>query len=163
MNDNEQPDRLPAPVPADETRVLLKSIRRIVRANDLQSRALAKATGLTGPQLVILTGVAELGEVTTQALADYADLSAATVVMVLEKLEQRAIVERYRSTSDRRIVYTRLTAKGSELVSSTRGLFGAGLAQRFGALPAAKRQELVANLAAIADLVTEATETVVLD
>ena len=90
--------------------------------------------------------MAELGEVTTQALADHADLSAATVVMVLEKLEQRAIVERYRSTSDRRIVYTRLTAKGAELVSSTRGLFGAGLAQRLAALPAARRQELIENL-----------------
>ena len=143
--------------------MLLKSIRRIVRANDLQSRALAKATGLTGPQLVILTGVAELGEVTTQALADYADLSAATVVMVLEKLEQRTIVERYRSTSDRRIVYTRLTPKGAELVSSTRGLFGAGLSQRLAALPAAKRRELVASLACIADLVSETTRTAVLD
>jgi DNA-binding MarR family transcriptional regulator len=149
--------------PADQTRLLLKSIRRIVRANDLQSRALAKATGLTGPQLVILTGVAELGEVTTQALADHADLSAATVVMVLDKLEQRAIVERYRSTSDRRIVYTRLTAKGAELVNSTRGLFGAGLVQRMAALPAARRQELIENLGAIADLVTDATKTVALD
>ena len=149
--------------PADQTRLLLKSIRRIVRANDLQSRALAKATGMTGPQLVILTGVAELGEVTTQALADHADLSAATVVMVLDKLEQRAIVERYRSTSDRRIVYTRLTAKGEALVNSTRGLFGAGLAERLSALPAARRQELIESLAAIADLVTDATRTVALD
>jgi len=147
----------------DQTRLLLKSIRRIVRANDLQSRALAKATGMTGPQLVILTGVAELGEVTTQALADHADLSAATVVMVLDKLEQRAVVERYRSTSDRRIVYTRLTAKGEALVNSTRGLFGAGLAERLSALPAARRQELIESLAAIADLVTDATRTVALD
>jgi hypothetical protein len=40
----------PAPaaaVPAEETRSLLKSIRRIVRANDLQSRALAKSIGRT--------------------------------------------------------------------------------------------------------------------
>ena len=158
-----EPAHFAGPVPADETRMLLKSIRRIVRANDLQSRALAKATGLTGPQLVILTGVAELGEVTTQALADYADLSAATVVMVLEKLEQRTIVERYRSTIDRRIVYTRLTPKGAELASSTRGLFGAGLAQRLAALPAAKRRELIAGLECIADLVSETTRTAVLD
>ncbi len=143
--------------------MLLKSIRRIVRANDLQSRALAKATGLTGPQLVILTGVAELGEVTTQALADYADLSSATVVMVLENLELRAIVQRYRSTSDRRIVYTRLTPKGTELVNGARGLFGAGLAQRLAILPAGKRQELIASLASIADMVSETTKTTMLD
>ena len=163
MMDSAEAAHVAGPAPADETRMLLKSIRRIVRANDLQSRALAKATGLTGPQLVILTGVAELGEVTTQALADHADLSAATVVLVLENLEQRAIVERYRSTSDRRIVYTRLTQKGAALVNSTRGLFGAGLAQRFAALPAAKRRQLIASLASIADLVTEETRPAAVD
>ena len=150
-------------VPADETRLLLKSIRRIVRANDLQSRALAKSTGLTGPQLVILMGVAEFGEVTTQALANYADLSAATVVMVLENLEHRAIVERYRSTADRRIVYTRLTAKGAELVSNTPGLFGPQFAQRFGALSQDKRNELISSLALIADLISQSAGTEVID
>jgi DNA-binding MarR family transcriptional regulator len=163
MKDNAEMLLLANSVPADETRLLLKSIRRIVRANDLQSRALAKSTGLTGPQLVILMGVAELGEVTTQALANYADLSAATVVMVLENLEQRAIVERYRSTADRRIVYTRLTEKGAELVSNTPGLFGAQFAQRFGALPEHKRQELLASLASIADLISESAKTEAID
>ena len=77
----------PIPVQAltpAQTRNLLKSIRRIVRANDLQSRALARLTGLTGPQLIVLMAVAELGEVTTRALADHVDLSAPTVVTILD-------------------------------------------------------------------------------
>lgn len=146
------PAASPALVSPEETRQLLKSIRRIVRANDLQSRVLAKSTGLTGPQLVILTAVAELGEVTTQALADHADLSAATVVMVLENLEQRAIVERYRSSTDRRIVFTRLTEKGQQMAINAPGLFGAAFAARFGALPVERRAELLSALSTMASL-----------
>jgi DNA-binding MarR family transcriptional regulator len=139
-------------VPPEETRFLLKSIRRIVRANDLQSRALAKSIGLTGPQLVILMAVAELGQVTTRALADHADLSPATVVTVLDNLEQRRIVERYRSDVDRRVVFTRLTAKGQELISHAPGVFGAAFAQRFAGLPEARRRGLIRALAELADL-----------
>lgn len=153
-----KPEILP-PSPAvamssEETRTLLKSIRRIVRANDLQSRALAKSTGLTGPQLVILMAVAELGKVTTKALAEHADLSPATVVTVLENLEQREIVERYRSEADRRIVYTRLTPKGLALVSHAPRVFGDDFARRFAGLPAKRRLELVESIAELAQLMS---------
>lgn len=141
-------------VPPEETRGLLKSIRRIVRANDLQSRALAKSIGLTGPQLVILLAVAELGEVTTRALADHADLSPATVVTVLENLEQRAIVQRYRSGSDRRIVYTRLTPKGQQLISHAPRVFGDEFAHRFANLPSDRRSELISAVATLAELMS---------
>jgi DNA-binding MarR family transcriptional regulator len=141
-------------VSPEETRLLLKSIRRIVRANDLQSRALAKSIGLTGPQLVILMAVAELGQVTTKALADHADLSPATVVTVLDNLEQRRIVERYRSDMDRRVVFTRLTEKGLELISHAPGVFGEAFAQRFAALPGPRRDALLAALAELAGLMT---------
>jgi len=143
-------------VSPEETRTLLKSIRRIVRANDLQSRALAKSIGLTGPQLVILMAVGELGEVTTKALADHADLSPATVVMVLENLEQRAIVQRYRSDMDRRIVFTRLTPKGQQLISHAPRVFGDGFARRFAMLPSSRRRELIASLTSLAELMSPA-------
>ena len=143
-----------AGISPEETRSLLKSIRRIVRANDLQSRALAKSTGLTGPQLVILMAVAELGEVTTRALAENADLSPATVVTVLDNLEQREIVERYRSRTDRRIVYTRLTPAGVALVSHAPRVFGSDFARRFSNLPAKRRQEIIASMNALALLMS---------
>ena len=69
-----------------ETRTIEKAIRRMVRAHDLQSKALSKAVGLTSAQLVLMKGIAELGEVTSAALSVYADISAATVVTVLEPL-----------------------------------------------------------------------------
>ncbi|GGA78173.1 MarR family transcriptional regulator [Nitratireductor aestuarii] len=145
----------PIPVQAltpAQTRNLLKSIRRIVRANDLQSRALARLTGLTGPQLIVLMAVAELGEVTTRALADHVDLSAPTVVTILDKLEHRHFIERYRAGTDRRIVYTRLTHSGQDVVAHSPSILGPEFSARFTALPEKRRQELLASLSEIADL-----------
>lgn len=129
-----------------------KAIRRLVRANDVQSRALAKATGLTTAQLVILRGIMELGEVTTTVLSAYADLSAATVVTVLDTLEARGVVARYRSTRDRRIVHTRLTDKGKALLAAVPGPSGDAFAKRFVALSEARRRRIVDAVETLADI-----------
>ena len=136
----------------NELKALEKALRRIVRAHDLQSKALVKATGLTAAQLVIIKGIAELGEVTSTALSAYADISPATVVTVLDNLEERGIIQRYRSGQDRRIVHTRLTELGADMLTRAPPPLGQAFAERFAALPAARRDAFVAALAEFADL-----------
>ncbi|MDN3719711.1 MarR family transcriptional regulator [Roseibium salinum] len=97
-----------------ESLQVVKAIRKIVRAIDLRSREVSRLTGLTIPQIVVLQGIRDLGQVTTKALSDNADLSSATVVTILDKLEEKGLIERYRSVSDRRIVHARLTEKGGD-------------------------------------------------
>jgi DNA-binding MarR family transcriptional regulator len=96
----------------EDLKALEKVVRRIVRAHDLNSKALIKSSGLTSAQLIIMKGIEELGEVTSTALSAYADISLATVVTVLDNLEERRLIQRYRSGRDRRIVHTRLTEAG---------------------------------------------------
>jgi DNA-binding MarR family transcriptional regulator len=136
-----------------QTLALEKAIRRIVRANDMQSRAVAKQCGLTSAQLVVCRGIAELGEVTTTALSAYADLSAATVVTILDNLEERGIIERYRSTADRRIVHTRLTDKGRETIAQAPRPLGEVALARLKALDAASRRALVESAIQLANMV----------
>jgi len=136
----------------DELKALEKALRRIVRAHDLQSKALVKATGLTAAQLVIIKGIAELGEVTSTALSAYADISPATVVTVLDNLEERAVIQRYRSGQDRRIVHTRLTELGAGMLASAPSPLGQAFSARLAALPEARRGELVAALSEFADM-----------
>lgn len=137
-----------------ELRLIEKAIRRIVRAHDVQSRALVKASGLTAAQLVLMKGIAELGEVTSAALSVYADISPATVVTVLDNLEERGLIERYRSGSDRRIVHTRLTAKGGGMVAAAPEPLGESFVARFDTLPAARRTEIRAAVTELADLLS---------
>ena len=143
--------------PRADLRTIEKAIRRIVRAHDLQSKALTKAVGLTAAQLVLLKGIAELGEVTTTALSAHADISAATVVTILDNLEERGLIERYRSAHDRRIVHTRLTAAGAEKANAAPEPLGDAFAGRLGALAAPDREAIVAGIVRAADLLLPVT------
>ena len=135
-----------------ELRAVEKAIRRIVRAHDLRSRALVKASGLTAGQLAVMKGIAELGEVTSSALSVYADISSATTVIVLDNLEERGLIQRYRSASDRRIVHARLTEKGAAALKLAPEPMGHTFVGRFSALGEDERQSLAAAIVRLADL-----------
>lgn len=135
-----------------ELTTVLKSIRRIVRAVDLHSRQIDRRLGLTLPQLVVLMAVQELGEVTVKAVSEAADLSPATVVGIMDNLENKRLLERYRSTIDRRIVHARLTDKGRQTLLAAPPPLGDAFARAFTALSAAERKETIAALDRIATL-----------
>ena len=65
---------------------VLVALRRIIRATDIHSRGLAKKTGLTTPQLVILRAVADASAPTVSEIALAVSLSQATVTTLLNKL-----------------------------------------------------------------------------
>lgn len=123
----------------EEYRSLLKHIRRLSRAMDVQSRRIDREVGLTVPQLVVLTALGEMGEVTGRALSAAADLSPPVVVGVLDKLEGKGLIERYRSQRDRRIMHARLTARGRSALDSAPDPLGDGLRGAFAAIPAPQR------------------------
>ena len=96
----------------------LRAIRRLARALDVHSSRINRESGLTLPQLVVLTCARDLGEVTSRAIAVAADLSAPTVNGILDKLEAKGLIQRYRSASDRRVVHARLTDRGAALLAN---------------------------------------------
>lgn len=135
-----------------QLRSLLKSVRRIARAVDLHSRQIDRQAGLTLPQLVVLTIVRDLGEVTGRAVSEEADLSAATVVGILDKLEAKELVERYRSRTDRRIVHTRLTEKGHAALLAAPPALGHKFERAFLKLAPDERSATLKALRLVADL-----------
>jgi len=135
-----------------QSRQVFKAIRRIVRAIDVRSKEVARATGLTIPQIVVLRGVQDLGEVTTTALSKYADLSSATVVTILDKLEKKGFVTRHRSEIDRRVVHTRLTDAGRETLDTVPDLLHEEFKQNFAACAPEERAHLVSAIETIAEM-----------
>lgn len=129
-----------------EVRQVLAAVRRILHAADLRSRRLSRETGLTAAQLAVLQAIADLGEVTTGRISEDASLTQATVTIILDKLVERGLVERYRSADDRRIVHSRLTAAGAQALAAAEPATSARLIREFERLPADKQAELVASL-----------------
>ena len=73
---------------------IVASIRRIIRAIDLQSRRLLDQHKLTGPQLATLREADKLGEISVSTLARAVHLSQPTVSGILNRLERRGLVVR---------------------------------------------------------------------
>lgn len=132
---------------------LFKSMRRIARAIDVQSRRIDREYGLTLPQLVVLDCVHRLGEVTSRAISSEADLSPATVVGILDNLELKGLIVRYRSGVDRRIVHTCLTGKGKALAEAAPFPLGAPFEEAFNRLEPQAQSSAAAAFHTIADLV----------
>ena len=88
---------------------VLIALRRVIRATDLHSKYLAKTTGLTAPQILLLQTLRDKGQVTIGELAQEMSLSQATVTTILDRLEKRGLVYRQRSQTDKRKVHAYLT------------------------------------------------------
>ena len=113
---------------------VLVSLRQIMRATDLQSKRMIKVCGLTTPQVMVLRAIKKLGDVTVKRVSREVSLSQATVTTILNRLEERQLIERVRSSSDKRIVNARLTVEGREVLSTTPPLLHEKFIERFESL-----------------------------
>lgn len=103
----------------DRAKLIAESIddlRRIFQAISDFSRQAERETGLTGSQLWAVKIVSESGTIRVSELSRRMYLHPATVVGILDRLEAQGLVQRTRSTKDRRVVDVELTAKGNKLV-----------------------------------------------
>ncbi len=131
---------------------VLVALRRIIRATDLQSRRMVKASGLTIPQVMVLRAIADLGDVTVRRLSGHVSLSQATVTTILNRLEARDLVTRVRSETDKRVVNARLTPQGRSVLASAPTLLHEKFIERFEGLKKADQADILAALQRIAEM-----------
>ena len=130
----------------------LVAIRRIVRAAEFASRDLARTTGLTPSQLIVLQIVAREGEPGAGAIAEAARLSQATVTALLDKLEARGLVTRNRGSQDRRRVSVELTQEGRRALADMPDVLQDRFAARFEKLADWEQASIIAGLERVAAL-----------
>lgn len=136
----------PASAPAGHEERVLRALRRIVRAIDLQSRRLEQEVGLTGPQLICLRVLDQRGPLTAGTLARAVDLSQATLTGILDRLAKRRLVTRRRSSKDRRRVTIALSAEGEALVRAAPSPLQAVFCARLAELPERTQARLCTTL-----------------
>lgn len=146
----------PGPPDARDAQDVLRAIRRIIRAVDIHSKRVARESGLTLPQLVVLLAIRDLGEVTTRTISAHASLSQATVTTILDNLEARNLVVRDRSLRDRRIVHPRLTDTGRAVIASAPPVMREAFTAAFAALAPETRRTLVTSFEMVATLMESA-------
>ncbi|MEO0981423.1 MAG: MarR family winged helix-turn-helix transcriptional regulator [Pseudomonadota bacterium] len=138
--------------PDRDAKAVLTRLRQIIRAVDVQSKKLAREAGLSSPQLIVLQAIDELGEVTTRSVSQSVSLSQPTVTAILDRLEGRGLIERYRSETDRRVVHSRLTASGRNQLRAAPPLLQETFIAAFSDLSEERRTEIISALIDIAQM-----------
>jgi len=131
---------------------LLVALRRVIRAIDLRSRQLSKEAGLTGPQLLVMQNINKTPGIMVRQIADNINLSPATVTSILDRLELKKLVERVRSTEDKRKVGVFLTDEGRILLEKAPLPLQEHFINRFGQLAEWEQSQMVSTMQRIASM-----------
>jgi MarR family transcriptional regulator, organic hydroperoxide resistance regulator len=101
----------------------------------LRSRDHSRPGELTHAQLRALAALGREHEMTAGQLARSADLNPASVTAMLDQLETAAIVQRHRSTEDRRVCNVSLTPRGWDVLERKLAHWHLLWEERFAGIP----------------------------
>lgn len=131
---------------------ILQALRRIMRAIDLHSRNLLANHRITGPQLITLLAVFERGPLTSAEIARRIHLSPSTMVGILDRLEEKALIRRVRHEEDRRRILIHLTENGRELLKRAPSPLQSRLAQALSSLSSLETSTIARSLERVVEL-----------
>ena len=97
---------------------IMSSVRKIVRAINLESKRVEKNFGISIPQLLTLKFLNET-EGYKSTIKEMLSLNASTVTGIVARLEQKGFVARLPDPKDKRSTPIVLTSKGAELLKNT--------------------------------------------
>jgi len=128
------------------TRVVLDSIRRIVRALRESSRKTERSVGLGAAQLFVLQRLAGAAPLSLNELAERTLTHQSSVSVVVSRLVRGGLVARRRAADDGRRVEITLTPAGREVLSRAPAAAQDRLIGALGLLGVAARRELARHL-----------------
>jgi DNA-binding MarR family transcriptional regulator len=131
---------------------ILKSFRRIIRAIDTHSRKLLTNFNITAPQLLCLLTIAEDGPLTSAELSQKVHLSRSTIVGIMDRLQQKDLIERTRSSQDRRRVYLTTTEAGRRVTETAPSPLQDKLAEALKSLPELEQATIALSLERVVKL-----------
>jgi DNA-binding MarR family transcriptional regulator len=131
---------------------LLISLRQVIRAIGIHSKQLNKKSGLTGPQLMVMTKIAQLDGPMAKQVAKEINLSPATVTSIIDRLEVKELVVRRRSQLDKRKVELYISSVGETRLQDAPKPLQEHFIKRFQALESWEQSQLLSSVERIASM-----------
>lgn len=123
----------------------LIALRRILRATESNARAIARASGLTNAQMLVLHTLSGSGQEMPKDIARRLGVSQATVTALVDRMEARGLVRRARREADRRMVWVILTDIGRQVLQDAPDPLHEAFIRRFESLPDWEQAMLMAG------------------
>lgn len=114
------------------------------------SKRMDARLGVTGPQRLVIRIVGRFPDISPGEVADILKVHKSTLTGVLQRLEERGLIERKASPEDRRRSLVRLTSAGQKVNAVRSGTVEAALRRAMNKLPDDKLAAAEAVLASIA-------------
>jgi len=95
---------------------IVQSFRKIFKYIQQYSEEVLKEFGVTGPQLWLLKTLHDDNGTPVSELSQKMFLHISTVSSIINRLEEKGLIERKRTKTDRRKVFIHLTDRGEELI-----------------------------------------------
>ena len=131
---------------------IIAALRQIAQAIDTYSRQLLTEHGLSSPQIGTLRVLAKHGHSTPTDLADALHLSPQTMAGILQRLEQRGLIQRERDTADRRSFLVQMTDQGKQAEAKAPPLLRDEFTSQLAKLPVWEQSMMLATLQRIAQM-----------
>ena len=131
---------------AEPVRVVVDSVRRIVRALRESSREAERKVGISGAQLFVLQQLAGGPAQSVSDLAERTLTHQSSVSVVVQRLVSSGLVARSPSRSDGRRTELRLTSRGRRVLRFAPPLAQERLIRAIRALSAPRRAQLASDL-----------------
>ena len=97
---------------------IIFSIRKLMQAGEFYTKALNKKYQVSAPQLNCLLSLYENGPLPPSQIAKHIMVKSSTVTGIVDRLEQKGLVKRFRNSPDRRIITIELTDSGKNLAKN---------------------------------------------
>jgi len=108
----------PSAIHSRYTRVIIYSIRRLMRAGELYTKELNKIYNISSAQLNCLLAIHENGPMAPSQIAKLIMINSSTITGIIDRLEHKGLVKRLRISNDRRVITVELTKIGKVLAEN---------------------------------------------
>ena len=103
---------------SNRTKDIIFFIRKLMQGAEIYNKELNRKYAISSAQLNCLLALFENGPLPPSQIARHMMVKSSTVTGVVDRLEQKGLVERIRNSPDRRVITIQLTAAGKDLTGN---------------------------------------------
>jgi DNA-binding MarR family transcriptional regulator len=132
--------------PPDLVKQIIFQIRRLIQAKELYTKELNKKYQVSASQLNCLLALYENGPLPPSQIARHIMVKSSTVTGIIDRLEQKGLVNRSRKSRDRRVITVELTGSGRTLAENAPPPIQQKVLEGLERLPQSEMEKIVLGL-----------------
>lgn len=136
----------------DRIKEVVWLLRKLVQGGEQFTKELNKKYQVSAPQLSCLLALSERGPLPPSQIAKHIMVNSSTITGIIDRLEQKGLVARSRTSLDRRVITISLTEKGKALVLTAPPPLQKKIVEGLKRLPSEEVDEIVQVLMKLATM-----------